>query len=258
MLKLDCQKETDRIVEWIQATFVAKGFEKVVIGISGGLDSAVVATLLVKALGQDSVMGYLLPYGVQTDIADSKSVIRNLDIQCSEVNIRPIIDAFEGTDISNLRLGNLQARTRMMILYDASVIHNALVAGTGNKTELDLGYFTLHGDGACALEPIGHLYKTEVRQLAEYLEVPERIIEKAPSAGLWEGQTDEEELGGNYEEIDEILMEFEIFDKNHHYVACSKLMETLGAFNKDSLYFKLMELKNKNKFKTELPKMIER
>ncbi len=218
MFKLNCKKETERIVKKIQEVFQEKGFSKAIIGISGGLDSAVIASLCVRALGKENVRGLMLPYGEQKDIKDSKLLVDDLGFYCPLINIKPIVDTIpvainknnpsaKGSDkkLYKLRLGNLMARVRMIVLFDCSTYYNGLVVGTGNRTELMLGYFTLHGDGACALEPIGHLYKTEVRMLAEYLNIPKTIITKAPTAGLWDGQTDEGELGWKYKHIDELL-----------------------------------------------------
>ncbi|MCK9543691.1 MAG: NAD(+) synthase, partial [Novosphingobium sp.] len=151
----------------------------------------------------------------------------------------------------------IKARARMIVLYDMSSFHNALVVGTGNKTELMLGYFTHFGDGACALEPIGGLYKTEVKELAKYLGVPQSIIDKPPSAGLWDGQTDEDELGATYEQIDECL-EMIIEDNIQ-----AKDMEGLPQFYTEEIrrnreiMLKLINMIEKNKFKSQPPAQME-
>uniref|UniRef100_A0A6M3KXE0 Putative NAD+ synthase n=1 Tax=viral metagenome TaxID=1070528 RepID=A0A6M3KXE0_9ZZZZ len=206
MFNLNCKEEVDYIVKEIRNTFNIKKFNKAVIGISGGIDSAVIANLCVKALGKENVLGFQLPNGTQKDIKDSCLLCSHLGIFNERINIEPTVNSLiKDKDMTSVRKGNISARIRMIILYDMAAKYNALVVGTGNRTELLLGYFTLHGDGACALEPIGHLYKTEVRQLAKYLKIPKSIITKAPSAGLWEGQTDEKELGYKYEDIDKFL-----------------------------------------------------
>ena len=259
MFELDCKKETERIVNKIKNTFKEKGFQKAIIGISGGLDSAVIASLCVKALGQSNVIGLMLPYGVQKDIEDSKLLVNSLGIFCMTRNIKPIVDMVpivinggvkrdtkkSNEPLSKLRLGNLMARVRMIVLFDCSTFYNGLVVGTGNRTELMLGYFTLHGDGACALEPIGHLYKTEVRMLAKYLNIPKIIITKHPSAGLWDGQTDEGELGWKYKHIDDLL--HLIYDEK---IDCKKL-SCLPYGYTEKFMNDIMNKVSKNTFKTK-------
>lgn len=246
---MNCKKETEKIVTFIQDTFKKKDFEKAVIGISGGLDSAVVATLLVRALGKENVYGESLPCGEQKDIQDAKLVANKLRIKYEVIDIASAVDGLKKVigyqDEPNVSIGNIKARTRMIILYDLSAYYNALVVGTGNKTELKLGYFTLHGDGACALEPIGHLYKTQVFELARYLNVPEKIIQKKPSAGFWEGQTDEDELGITYEVIDEWFYLMERHTPN----------EGQGIWT-DKTYKQIRDRIKKNKFKQEPPAII--
>ena len=249
MFNRDMIKETEKIIEFIRETFKQKEFSKAVIGISGGLDSAVVAALLVEALGKENVYGYMLPYHLQYDASDAGEVARHLDINFDVINIGDIVDQtkkyLQLEDKYITRIGNIKARIRMIILYDLSTKHEALVVGTGNKTELLLGYFTLYGDGACALEPIGHLYKTEVKQLAKYLEIPKQIIDKAPSADLWEGQTDEKELGISYKEIDEWL-----YLAERHKVATGQ-----GVWSQEK-WISIKDRIEKNNFKHESPKMI--
>lgn len=252
MQEINYLKEIDRIIKFIQDTFKEKGFTRAVIGVSGGLDSAVVTKLLKEALGEQHVFGYLLPYHLQKDASDAGSFARKLGIQWEVINIGDIVDtATQYMDMLDateypIRVGNLKARVRMMMLYDLSAQENALVVGTSNKTELMLGYFTIHGDGACALAPIGHLYKTQVKELAQYLKIPEKIVNKAPSAGLWPGQTDEEELGMTYKVIDNWLGLSELYE----------VKEEQGIWtNKD--WLKIKDMIDKNRFKHELPKRLK-
>lgn len=185
------------------------GFEKVVLGLSGGIDSTLAAYLAAEALGSSAVTGVIMPYRSSSPQSrlDAELVARKLGIAAPVVDITPMVDAYLGpagiTD--RLRAGNVMARQRMIILYDTSSRERALVLGTSNKTELLLGYGTLHGDMACALNPLGDLYKTQVWQLARAMGVPEGIVGKAPSADLWSGQTDEGELGFTYAEADRLL-----------------------------------------------------
>jgi NAD+ synthase len=185
------------------------GFQKAVVGISGGVDSAVVASLAVEAMGEGNVLGVILPYRTSSlrSREDAEMVARNLGMAFEVIEISPMVDAYlemaEGA--GRVRQGNVMARQRMIVLYDVSSREKALVIGTSNKTELMLGYGTIFGDLACALNPLGDLYKTQVWQLAEAMGVPEAIVRKKPSADLWEGQTDEEELGLTYARADQLL-----------------------------------------------------
>ena len=201
---------TARILERFVATEVGRtGRRRVVVGLSGGIDSAVSAALAVRALGAPAVTCLLMPYRTSSadSVGDAAELARRLGAPHETVDITPIVDGFAevtaGAD--RLRLGNAMARARMILLFDRSAALDALVLGTSNKTELLLGYGTLHGDMACAINPIGDLYKTQVRQLAEHLDVPAAIRVKPPSADLWPDQSDEGELGFRYAEIDRLL-----------------------------------------------------
>ena len=187
------------------------GMSKAVIGLSGGIDSAVSAFLAAKALGPENVTCILMPHAVSSkeSITHANLVVEQLGVNSETVDITGMVDAYAGTngDLSLLRKGNVMARARMIVLYDKSAELNALVIGTSNKTELLLGYSTIFGDSASAINPIGDLYKTQLRDLARYIGVPQVIIDKKPSADLWAGQTDEGELGFTYEEADRYLYE---------------------------------------------------
>jgi len=185
------------------------GFGRVVLGLSGGVDSALAAYLAAEALGPESVTALVMPYRTSNpeSAAHAALVIKALGIPSLTVDITPMVDAYFARfpDADMVRRGNKMARERMTILFDHSMGQKALVLGTSNKTELLLGYGTLHGDMASALNPLGDLYKTQVRQLARHLGVPPIIVDKQPSADLWAGQTDEAELGFTYEEVDRVL-----------------------------------------------------
>ncbi len=201
-------------VEQILTAFIREeisrnGFTKGLLGLSGGLDSVVCATLAVRALGPKNVIALMMPYGqgYGPDLADARSIAAALKIKARTIDIAPMIDAYFEKHPTGQRLlkGNKMARERMAILYDWSAREKALILGTSNKSELLIGYGTIHGDLACAFNPLGDLYKTQIRSLAEHLGVPESIRTKAPSACLWPGQTDESEIGLTYAELDEIL-----------------------------------------------------
>ncbi len=202
------------IVETILLNFIrnevqVSGFSKVVLGLSGGVDSAVSCALATRALGRENVLAVMMPYKTSSadSLSDAQCLVEQLGIKSERREITATVDAFfsDKPDASYLRRGNLMARTRMMTLYDISARDNRLVIGTSNKTELLLGYGTLFGDMASAINPIGDLYKTQVWELAKHLGIPPSIIEKKPSADLWEGQSDEAELGFTYQEVDALL-----------------------------------------------------
>jgi NAD+ synthase len=185
------------------------GFERVVVGLSGGVDSSLVTTLAVSALGADNVVAIFMPYRTSDpqSALDASAVCEGLGIAARTIDITAQVDDyFEGfPDADRTRRGNKMARERMSILYDQSMAQRALVLGTSNKTELLLGYGTLFGDMASALNPIGDLYKTQVFALARELDLPHSVLTKPPSADLWAGQSDEEELGIRYAVVDQVL-----------------------------------------------------
>ncbi len=185
------------------------GFRKAVLGLSGGIDSALSCYLVAKALGPANVLALRLPYKASSaeSLAHADLVIEALGIRSETVEITGLVDALAEASpgMSAHRLGNVMARARMTVIFDRSLAESALVIGTSNKTELMLGYGTIYGDLASAVNPIGDLYKTQVRQLSRALGVPEIIIDKAPSADLIPGQTDEADFGFSYETVDQLL-----------------------------------------------------
>ncbi len=197
------------IVAFIKDGVTKVGYHKAVIGLSGGIDSALSASLAVEALGPENVLGVRMPYRTSAEgsLRDAQTIIEQLGIPSLTIPITPMVDPLieQFPDMSSLRKGNIMARQRMLVLYDQSSAWEGLVIGTSNKTEALLGYTTLYGDSAAALQPIEDLYKTQIRQLAHSLNIPASILEKAPSADLWIGQTDEDELGYTYEEVDKVL-----------------------------------------------------
>ena len=208
-LTIDCPFAVRILTAFIHDELAKFGFKKGILGLSGGLDSSVCAFLAARALGPKNVIGLIMPYGESfgSDLEDASEVARVLKIRSAVIDIAPMVDAyFERYPTANqVRRGNKMARERMSILYDHSAREKALILGTSNKTELLIGYGTIHGDTACAINPLGDLFKTQVRQLAAHLGLPERIRTKLPTAGLWKGQTDEAEIGLAYVEIDRIL-----------------------------------------------------
>lgn len=209
--RLDIQPKlvAEMLTRFIKEETEKVGLQKVVFGLSGGIDSALVAFLATRSLGPGRVHAVMMPYRTSSpaSLADAKFCVEALGIESSLIPVTPQIDAYfqQFPDANPLRRGNKMARERMSILYDFSAQMGALVLGTSNKTELLLGYGTQHGDLASGINPIGDLYKTQVRQLSRFLGVPKQILEKPPSADLWENQTDEKELGFTYEEVDKLL-----------------------------------------------------
>ncbi len=185
------------------------GVKRVVVGLSGGVDSSLSALLAAEALGPKNVLGIMMPYKTSSpeSRAHAELIVKKAPIESLTVDISPQIDAYftRFPDADARRRGNKMARERMTILYDHSARWQALVLGTSNKTELLLGYGTLYGDMASAINPLGDLYKTQVWALAEAVGVPEVVVKKEPSADLWQGQTDEGELGFSYRDVDRLL-----------------------------------------------------
>jgi len=201
---------TEKILTgFIKSELNRVGFSKTLMGVSGGIDSAVSLYLSAKALGPENILALRMPYKTspKETLEDAQTMIDALGVQSMTIEITDMVDPLINhyKDMNKVRAGNIMARTRMIILFDQSVAFNGLVMGTSNKTEMLLGYSTIFGDSAAAIQPIGDLYKTQVRQLAKYLGVPEKVIQKAPSADLWDGQTDEGELGFTYTDVDQLL-----------------------------------------------------
>jgi NAD+ synthase len=195
--------------EFLSQEVLKTGLKKVVVGLSGGIDSAVVAVLAHRAFGDD-LLCVKMPshYSSQNSLDDADELCTRFSLRSEIRSIEPMLRAYETPDMSPLRVGNLSARLRMVTLFDISAREGALVLGTSNKSELMLGYGTLYGDLASALNPIGDLYKTEVFELARYLGVPDAIIDKPPSADLWAGQSDELEIGYPYADLDRVLKRY--------------------------------------------------
>lgn len=223
------------------------GLEGVVLGISGGVDSATAAGLAAAAVGPENVTGLWLPYHDQSDQGDAQAVVERFGINFKEISITPMTDAYlaQAGEVDDVRRGNVCARARMIILFDQSKEAKAIVMGTGNKTELLLGYFTLFGDAACSIAPLADLYKGQVYLLAEALGVPEAVIQKAPSAGLWPGQTDEGEMGISYFRVDRYL--YYLVEKGEKP---TKLLER--GFDAD-FQRRVVGLLNRNLFKRKVP-----
>ncbi|MBN1385306.1 MAG: NAD+ synthase [Elusimicrobia bacterium] len=205
---MDCKKFEKSVVLWLRKKIKSTKRNGIVIGLSGGIDSAVVAALCKKAVGSKKLLCLILPCQSQkSDIIDAKNVAKKLNIKTKTVELTKIYNNLikllpKGNRISQ---ANLKPRLRMLTLYYFANKLGYIVAGTGNKSELSVGYFTKYGDGGVDILPIGNLYKSEVRELAWFLEIPERIIKKAPTAGLWSGQTDESEMGITYNKLDNFL-----------------------------------------------------
>ena len=248
-LDLNLKDVHNELVKFLRENFKKAGFSKAVLGLSGGIDSALVAYLLRDALGKENVLAIMMPYKSSNpdSLNHAKLVIEDLKINSKTIEITDMIDAYfkNEKEASSLRMGNKMARERMSILFDYSSKENALVVGTSNKTEIYLGYSTQFGDSACALNPIGDLYKTNIWDLSRYLKIPNELIEKKPSADLWEGQTDEQEMGLTYKEADQIL--YRMLEEN------KKVEEVLAeGFNKD-LVDNIVRRMNRSEYKRRMP-----
>lgn len=253
MAKIDLRINTDLartiLSGFIRSEIQRAGFQHAVIGLSGGLDSALSCFLAAEALGPGNVLAVCMPYRSSSaeSLEHAQMVIDALGVRSVIIPITEMVDPLIERDpqINAVRQGNIMARARMIVLYDQSEVFKGLVVGTGNKTEILLGYTTLYGDSACALNPIGDLYKTQVRQLAAAMGVPEPILTKAPTADLWQGQTDEGELGFTYAEVDQLL--YLLVDQRYSPQDCVE-----AGFAPDFVQ-RVVERVRRNHFKRVLP-----
>lgn len=208
-------EDVESLIGFIRTTVRDAHSDGVVIGLSGGIDSAVVTKLCVEALGPEKVLNVFMPSRVTPadDYKITKEMSNMWGTEYKVVDIQPAVDALAAVLLSGketpLERGNISARCRMIVLYNLAKKRNSLVVGTSNQSELMMGYFTKFGDGACDMTPLANMYKTEVRQIAKLIGIPEEVIAKPPSAGLWEGQTDESDMGIKYADLDSILYDME-------------------------------------------------
>ena len=248
-LTIDINLVRKILTGFIHSEITRMGFSHAVINLSGGIDSALSCVLAAEALGPENVLAIRLPY--KTSSSDSlehaQMVIDATGVQSVTIPISDMVDPlFEKfPDMTSMRKGNVMARMRMIVLYDQSAIFNGLAVGTGNKTEILLGYTTLYGDSACAINPIGDLYKTQVRQLSRAMGVPDVIINKPPTADLWIGQTDEGELGYTYAEVDQLL--YLLVDQRYTPEEC------IDAGYAETFVRSVVERVRRNQFKRVLP-----
>lgn len=251
MIDLTINTELARqiLVGFLRREITRSGYSRAVINLSGGLDSSVSCVLAAEALGAQNVLALRLPYKSSSpdSLEHAQMVIDQLGLQSITIPITEMVDPLleRFPEANQVRRGNIMARARMIILYDQSEAFQGLPVGTGNKTEILLGYTTLYGDSACALNPIGDLYKTQVRQLARSLGLPEAILQKAPSADLWKGQTDEGELGFTYAEVDQLL--YLLVDQRYSAEDC------IAAGFSDQFVNVVVERIRRNHFKRVLP-----
>jgi NAD+ synthase len=234
---------------FIKSEITRTGFSKAVIGLSGGIDSALSCYLAAEALGPQNVLAIRMPYksSSQESLDHAQLVIDDLGVQSLTIPITPMVQPYLDANpgISSFRAGNIMARQRMIVLYDHSADFNGLVVGTSNKTEILLGYSTLFGDSACALNPIGDLYKTQIRQLSRSIGVPDVIVSKPPTADLWLGQTDEGELGFTYADVDPLL--YLLVDERFTPQEC------VDAGFEEGFVNKVVDRIRRNQFKRILP-----
>lgn len=248
-LSIDTDLTRKILTGFIHTEITRAGFSRAVVGLSGGIDSSLSCTLAAAALGAGNVLAVRMPYESSSpeSLEHAQLVIEKLGVNSLTVPITEMVDPlFERFPKADpIRKGNAMARARMIVLYDQSQAFEGLVIGTGNKTEILLGYTTLYGDSACALNPLGDLYKTQVRQLARAMELPEVIIAKPPSADLWVGQTDEGELGFTYAEVDQLL--YLLVDERYNPDDC------IAVGFSETFVRAVLDLIKKNHFKRIMP-----
>ncbi len=248
-LKLDNDLVEKVLVKFIKEEIASAGLSKAVLGLSGGVDSAVSCALAARALGPENVLAVVIPFKTSSpeSLTDAEKVIEKTGVRSEEVDITPMAEPYlnDNDELGKVRIGNVLARLRMIVLYDRSAREKALVIGASNKSELMLGYGTLHGDLASAINPIGDLYKTQVWDLARHLDLPESVIMKKPTADLWKGQTDEDELGFSYQEVDKLL--YHMIDERRTDAELCEL-----GFTKNFIH-QVREMVRKNHFKRRMP-----
>lgn len=254
--QIDCEAISQKIEQFITDMVKKSGTNGIVIALSGGIDSSVTAALAVRALGKNNVLGLIMPSNVSSSSSenDARKLAKQLGIKVKKTPITELMAAFSATvdqEVTNDRVarGNTMARFRMTILYAYSNHFNYLVIGTSNKSEIMVGYITKYGDGGVDFEPCGGLYKTQIRLLADYLDIPEEIIKKPPSAELWEGQTDEDEMGISYEQLDLVLLGFE---KN---LSMDQISDELNINR--SLVEKVQKMVKRSDHKRSMPPILE-
>jgi NAD+ synthase len=252
-LKIDPESIKVKIENFIRKKVKEAKATGIVIGLSGGIDSTIVASLCKSALGKDRVLGLIIPSKNTTDedIQDAKDIANQLNIDTKTIKISGLEEQFESflnydKEIDRVAIGNILPRLRMTILYFHANSMNRLVVGTGNKSELLIGYFTKYGDGGVDILPIGDLYKTQVRQLAEHLGISKNLIWKVPTAGLWKNQTDENEIGLKYEILDLVL-----YGLNELKLSISELNKELSISISEAK--RIMDMMGKNRHKLETP-----
>ena len=248
---MNIEKTKDDIVKFIQSKVSEAKTDGIVVGLSGGIDSTLIAYLACEAVGKENVFGIIMPSTTTPteDKIHGISIAQGLGIDYKEIAIDSILNEFlflTQLEEDNLAIGNLKARIRMSIIYFYANQKRYLVSGTGNKSEILIGYFTKHGDGACDIEPIGDLYKTDVYKLSRHMGVPDEIIDKPPRAGLWNNQTDEAEIGMSYDLIDQILYQY--CEKNKKDKEISEMLE-IPVDDVDMIIDKI----NRNRHKSKVP-----
>ena len=248
-LSIDTDLSRKILTDFIQTEITRAGFSRAVVGLSGGIDSSLSCYLAVEALSPENILAVRMPYETSSpeSLEHAQLVIDELGVNSLTIPITDMVEPLFARypESDHIRRGNVMARARMIILYDQSQAFKGLVVGTGNKTEILLGYTTQYGDSACAINPLGDLYKAQVRQLARAMELPEVIIEKPPSADLWVGQTDEGELGFTYAEVDQLL--YLLVDERYSPEDC------VEAGFSESFVRAVIELVRKNHFKRVMP-----